>query len=83
MKLTWGLWAVVVLSALLQIMVSHQQRQILQQWQKQEALSVELQREYSRLVLERSTISAPSRLDSIARQKLNMIDPQTIQVLHQ
>ena len=83
MRLAFFLWAAVVVSALLQVMVSHQQRQILQQWQKQEALKLSLQRENSRLILERSTMGAPSRLDSVARNKLNMIEPAKIQVLHQ
>lgn len=75
------LWGMLVMSALLQILVSHQHRGLLQQWQKQDAVRVQLQHEYSRLVLERSTLSAHNRLDQRARQKLQMTEPTKIQVL--
>ena len=76
------LWSVLVLSALAQISVSHQNRQLLQQWQKQDAQRLALQQEYSRLLLERSTLGAHGRLDQLARKQLNMTDPTKVQVLH-
>lgn len=75
------LWGLVVVTALLQVLVSHEHRSLLQQWQKQDELRVQIQHEFSRLVLERSTLSAHNRLDQQARQKLQMTEPTQIQVL--
>lgn len=75
------LWGILVMSALLQVLVSHQHRALLQQWQQQDTMRVQLQHEYSRLVLERSTLSAHNRLDQQARKRLQMIEPTQIQVL--
>lgn len=76
------LWLVVVVSALVQIAISHEHRQLLQQWQKQDALRLALQQENTRLILERSTLAAHGRLDQLARQQLNMVDPKQVKVLH-
>lgn len=75
------LWGMLVMSAVLQVLISHQHRDLMQQWQKQDAVRVQLQHEYSRLVLERSTLSAHNRLDQQARQRLQMTEPTEIQVL--
>lgn len=75
------LWLLVLLSALVQVGVSHHHRELLQQWQQQDARRMALQQEYSRLVLERSTLSAHGRLDLLARKQLNMTDPKQVQVL--
>ena len=75
------LWGMLVMSAVLQVLVSHYHRDLMQQWQKQDAVRVQLQQEYSRLVLERSTLSAHNRLDQQARQRLQMTEPTQIQVL--
>lgn len=81
MSWRWVLWAVVVISALLQVLVSHQQRQLLKEWQAQDARRVQLQQEYSMLLLERGALSAHNRLDRQARKQLNMTEPKEIQVL--
>lgn len=70
-----------VLSALWQISVAHQHRHLLQSWQKQDALRHSLQKEYSMLLLERSTLAAHNRIDRLARQHLNMTEPKDMQVL--
>ncbi|MEN9464016.1 MAG: cell division protein FtsL [Pseudomonadota bacterium] len=70
-----------VLSALWQISVAHEHRQLLQRWQQQDALRNNLQRQYSMLLLERSTLAAHNRIDRLARQELNMTEPKNIQVL--
>ena len=75
------LWGMLVMSAVLQVLISHQHRDLMQQWQKQDAVRVQLQHEYSRLVLERSTLSAHNRLDQQARKRLQMTEPKQIQVL--
>lgn len=75
------LWVMVLASALVQVVVTHQHRHLLQQWQQQDARRLSLQQEYTRLLLERSTLTAHGRLDRLARQHLNMTDPQQVQVL--
>lgn len=75
------LWGILVMSAVMQVLVSHAHRDLMQQWQKQDAVRVQLQQEYSRLVLERSTLSAHNRLDRQARHRLQMTEPTEIQVL--
>lgn len=75
------LWMLVLGSALVQVSVSHHHRELLQQWQRQDARRLALQQEYTRLLLERSTLGAHGRLDQLARKQLNMTDPQQIQVL--
>lgn len=83
MKLKAFLWLVLLMSALWQILVSHQHRQLMQTWQQQDSRRVKLQQEYTRLLLERSTLAAHNRLDRLARQQLNMTEPKQIQVLSQ
>ena len=83
MKLKIFLWLLLVVSALGQILVSHQHRQLMQAWQQQDSKRVKLQQEYTRLLLERSTLGAHNRLDRLARQQLNMTEPKQIQVLSQ
>lgn len=75
------LWVLVLGSALAQVSVSHHHRELLQLWQQQDARRLALQQEYTRLLLERSTLGAHGRLDQLARKQLNMTDPQQIQVL--
>lgn len=76
-----AMWLVVLLMALWQVSVSHEHRQLLQQWQREDARRVSLQQENTRLILERSTLSAHFRIDQLARQQLNMTDPTQVQVL--
>lgn len=75
------LWLVVLVTALAQVAVSHQHRELLQRWQKEDARRLVLQQEYTRLILERGTLSAHGRLDQLARKQLNMTDPKQVQVL--
>lgn len=75
------LWGLVLITALAQILVSHQQRQLLKTWQQQDAKRMQLQQEYSMLLLERGTLSAHNRLDQLARQQLGMQEPTEVQVL--
>lgn len=81
MRWAWVLWGLMLITALTQILVSHQQRQLLKEWQQQDARRVQLQQEYSKLLLERGTLSAHNRLDQLARQQLGMTEPTEVQVL--
>lgn len=81
MKYQWVLWGAVLVSALWQVLVSHEQRQLLKEWQRQDAQRAHLQQEHSKLLLERGTLSAHNRLDRLARTQLNMTEPKEIQIL--
>lgn len=80
MNWKWLLWGGVIISALLQVLVSHQQRQLLKDWQQQDTQRAQLQQEHAMLLLERGALSAHNRLDRQARQQLNMTEPKEIQV---
>lgn len=75
------LWVVLIACALVQIGVTHHHRQLLQQWQAQDELRIKQEKEHSKLLLERSTLGAHNRIDRLARDQLNMSEPQQIQVL--
>lgn len=81
MRWVWLLWLLMLASALTQILVSHQQRQLLKEWHAHDEKRIQLQQEYSMLLLERGTLSAHNRLDRLARQKLGMTESTEVQVL--
>lgn len=76
------LWLLVVVSALVQIIVVHQHRLVLQDWQQQDALRHSLLLERTQLTLEISTLTSQGRVDQLARSQRAMIDPNDIQVLY-
>ena len=67
----------VVISALSVIKETHQTRMLFATLQAQESERWQLQEDYSRLVLEYSTLSAPHRVSAIARTSLTMTSPDT------
>jgi cell division protein FtsL len=73
-------WVFVVLMvcALAVVYTSYANRQLAHQWQKFGMQYAQLQEEYGRLMLEYSTLAAPSRVEVIARQKLNMQFPDKL-----
>lgn len=73
-----------VLSALGAIYSSFVNRQLAHEWQSLQNAQNKMQEEYGRLMLEYSTLAAPSRIEQIARNKLNMVFPkkQDTQVLN-
>lgn len=77
------LWLVVLLSASVQIGVVHWHRNLLQLWQQEDALRLQLLQEHTRLLLEKSTLTAHGRIDQQARKQLNMTEPDKVQVLSQ
>ncbi|MDK2777195.1 MAG: cell division protein FtsL [Pseudomonadota bacterium] len=81
--LTGLLWLAVLVSALVQIGVVNWQRDLIQVWQREDGRRAQLQEENSRLLLERSTLTAHGRIDQLARKKLNMTEPDKVQVLSQ
>ena len=67
----------VVISALSVVNETHQTRMLFATLQSQEGERWQLQEDYSRLVLEYSTLSAPHRVSAISRSSLTMISPDT------
>lgn len=68
---------VVVISALSVVKETHQTRMLFATLQAQESERWQLQEDYSRLVLEYSTLSAPHRVSAISRASLTMTSPDT------
>ena len=65
----------VVISALSVVNETHQTRMLFATLQAQESERWQLQEDYSRLVLEYSTLSAPHRVSAISRTSLTMTSP--------
>ncbi|MEQ3693699.1 MAG: cell division protein FtsL [Alcanivorax sp.] len=81
MTVTHGfLWMLVIISAVAQVQVVSWHRNLLQEWQGTDRTRHELLQENTRLVLEKSTLTAHGRIDSLARKKLDMKEPEHTQV---
>ncbi|TNC92035.1 cell division protein FtsL [Thalassolituus sp.] len=74
------LWSLVIISAVAQVSIVSWHRDLLQEWQKADRLRQELLQEQTRLVLEKSTLTAHGRIDTLARKRLGMKDPDHTQV---
>jgi len=74
-------WLVVVVLAAVQVAVTHWHRDLVGRWQKLEEQQLSMQQEYGRLMLQRSALSAHGRVETVARKKLNMQEPEDIQVI--
>ena len=66
-----------VMSALSVVSETYQTRILFTKLQAQESERWLLQEDYSRLVLEYSTLSAPHRVSAISRESLTMTSPDT------
>ena len=66
---------VILICALAVVFTSFHNRQLARQWQVLGESHNTLQEEYGRLMLEYSTLAAPSRVEAFARKKLNMQFP--------
>ena len=78
-----GLWLAVIVPALIQVLAVQWHRDLLQEWQKADRKRQTLQQEYSRLVLEKSTLTSHGRIDAEARRRLKMKDPDHTQVFQE
>ena len=67
----------IVISALSLVQETHETRMLFATLQAQESERWQLQEDYSRLVLEYSTLSAPHRVSAISRTSLTMTSPDT------
>jgi cell division protein FtsL len=63
------------LSALTLVLVRHENRLLFVELQRLQHNRDELEREWSRLQLEYSTLANPSRVDRLARRQLKMYSP--------
>ncbi len=66
---------ILMLSALAVIYTSYANRELAHEWQRLGENHTQLQEEYGRLMLEYSTLAAPSRVETMAREKLDMLFP--------
>jgi cell division protein FtsL len=66
---------ILLVSAVSVVYVSFEHRKLTHQWQALGSEHNAFQEKYGRLMLEYSTLAAPSRVEAIARQKLKMIFP--------
>lgn len=77
------LWLAVLVSAVVQLYAVQWHRDLMREWQTEGARKTTLIEEQSRLLLEKSTLAAFGRIDRQARERLNMTDPEQIQVLQE
>jgi cell division protein FtsL len=66
---------ILMVAALAVIYTSYVNRELAHEWQRLGENHTQLQEEYGRLMLEYSTLAAPSRVEEIAREKLDMLFP--------
>lgn len=74
-------WLIVVVCATLQVAATHWHRQLVSGWQVSEHQRLVLEQDYGRLLLEQSALTAHSRVERIAKDKLQMIEAIDVQVI--
>lgn len=74
-------WFLVIVCATLQVSATHWHRQLVSMWQVSEHQRLELEQDYGRLLLEQSALTAHGRVERIAKEKLNMMEAQDVQVI--
>lgn len=79
--LIFCVWALVIFSATLQVAATHSHRELVAQWQVSEHQRLALEQNYGRLLLEKSALTAHSRVETIAKRKLKMIEPTDVQTI--
>lgn len=76
-----SVWAFLVVSAFIDIALVDWHRKLLQQWQVADVSRQQIEREYSRLLIEKNALSAHSRIEDKAKKILHMIEPDALQVI--
>lgn len=76
-----ALWLLVLVSACVQIALVHWHRELVGEWQRLDKARTQLQQEHTRLLLEKSTLTAHGRIDREARKQLNMKEATDVQVI--
>lgn len=79
--LSLALFIVLLISAAAQIAVVHWHRQWAGMWQQADKRQTFLQQDYGRLLLEKNSLAAHGRVERIARDQLNMTEPEQVQVI--
>lgn len=77
----FSLWFAVIVGAAVQVSATHWHRQLVAGWQVSEHQRLVLEQDYGRLLLEQSALTAHSRVERIAKDKLQMIEAKDIQVI--
>lgn len=74
-------WLLVMVLATLQVAATHWHRELVAKWQVSEHQRLVLEQNYGRLLLEKSALTAHGRVERIAVDKLNMMEPIDVQVI--
>lgn len=75
------LGACVVISALVVVKTKHENRTLVHELEQLRAEKVRLETEWAQLQLEEATLAHHGRVEQIARDKLNMTEPQDVTVV--
>ncbi len=81
MRLEIPLVAVVVASALGVVAAQHQSRKLHAEFEREQARAHQLEVEWGQLQLELSTVASLSRIEPIARQRLDLAEPSPGRVI--
>lgn len=76
-----GLMAVITVNALFVVIAAHDSRQLWRQLQQEKRVEAELEMEWKRLMLERGARRGHSRIERIARSRLDMVMPEAENVV--
>ena len=77
------LWLAVLVTAVAQLYTVQWHRGLMRDWQAEDQQRQSLIEEYSRLLLEKSTLASYGRIDRQARERLGMKDPKHTQVFQE
>lgn len=75
------LGACVVISALVVVKTKHENRTLVHELEQLRAEKIRLETEWAQLQLEEATLAHHGRVEQIARDKLNMTEPQDVTVV--
>lgn len=70
----------VLFSALAVVYIKNEQRTYLSQWEIERQATRQLNLDWDKLMLERTALSAPARVQAIAQEKLNMHIPGSAEI---
>ena len=74
------LGAAVMISALIAVKTKHENRTLVHELEQLRAEKARLETEWAQLQLEEATLAQHGRVEQIARDKLNMAEPEQIEV---
>ncbi|MDA0236931.1 MAG: cell division protein FtsL [Proteobacteria bacterium] len=77
MKLSLFLFALLIISALSLVTARHDTRKLVSELEIEKNKALKIRQEYARLVIEKSTLAAPARIERLAIKKLGMKYPKS------